>query len=119
MRLTTAGTAHGLVSAVVGRITTKPVQTSTEYVLVTPHLPAMLEGYRAVLTAEQAKPTSLENVSVPVVHSLRDHDHLRDDDIAILEPGGFVRTIYRPDSSHNTIFVTERCNSNCLMCSQP
>lgn len=27
--------------------------------------------------------------------------------------------MYRPESRHNTIFTTERCNSNCLMCSQP
>jgi MoaA/NifB/PqqE/SkfB family radical SAM enzyme len=37
-----------------------------------------------------------------------------------MEPAsGFVRTLYRPDSDHNVLFVTERCNSNCLMCSQP
>src|SRR3546814_4314829 len=28
-------------------------------------------------------------------------------------------TVYRPASRHNTIYTTERCNSNCLMCSQP
>ena len=32
---------------------------------------------------------------------------------------GFIRTLYRPDSDHNVIFATQRCNSNCLMCSQP
>ena len=37
-----------------------------------------------------------------------------------MEPrNGFIRTLYRPDSDHNVIFTTERCNSNCLMCSQP
>lgn len=30
-----------------------------------------------------------------------------------------VRSIYRPKSSNNFIFATIRCNSNCLMCSQP
>jgi His-Xaa-Ser system radical SAM maturase HxsC len=35
-------------------------------------------------------------------------------------PGtGVVRTLFRPDSQHNVLFVTERCNSYCLMCSQP
>lgn len=32
---------------------------------------------------------------------------------------GFIRTLYRPDSDDNVIFTTERCNSNCLVCSQP
>ena len=37
-----------------------------------------------------------------------------------MEPtSGFVRSLYRPADTHNSIFVTERCNSNCLMCSQP
>jgi len=37
-----------------------------------------------------------------------------------MEPAsGFVRSLYRPADTHNSIFVTERCNSNCIMCSQP
>jgi len=32
---------------------------------------------------------------------------------------GFVRSLYRVGSPHNSIFATDRCNSNCLMCSQP
>jgi len=30
-----------------------------------------------------------------------------------------VRVLYRVNSPHNSLFVTERCNSNCIMCSQP
>jgi His-Xaa-Ser system radical SAM maturase HxsC len=57
---------------------------------------------------------------VPLVHSIRDTDHLAAGHIVAIEPlSGFIRTIYRPESRHNTIFATERCNSNCLMCSQP
>jgi hypothetical protein len=32
---------------------------------------------------------------------------------------GFVRSLYRPYERHHSLFVTERCSSNCLMCSQP
>jgi His-Xaa-Ser system radical SAM maturase HxsC len=107
--------------AVVGRITTEPRDDGSEYVFVTPTIPetGVPEQYRAVLTPEVLPPTRLDGVTLPVVYALRDHDHWRDGDIVILEPGGFVRTIYRPDSEHNAVFVTERCNSNCLMCSQP
>jgi His-Xaa-Ser system radical SAM maturase HxsC len=59
-------------------------------------------------------------VNVPVVHSVRHMDHLRAGDVIAITPSnGFVRTVYRPDSGHNILFATERCNSNCLMCSQP
>lgn len=30
-----------------------------------------------------------------------------------------VRVLYRRNSRHNTLFFTERCNSRCVMCSQP
>ncbi len=33
--------------------------------------------------------------------------------------GGYVHLVYRKASPHNSLFVTERCNSRCLMCSQP
>jgi His-Xaa-Ser system radical SAM maturase HxsC len=32
---------------------------------------------------------------------------------------GNVRSLYRKASKHNSFLVTERCNSYCLMCSQP
>jgi hypothetical protein len=52
--------------------------------------------------------------------SVRDSDHLRDDDIVVMEAeSGFVRSPYRPHERHHSLFVTERCSSNCLMCSQP
>ena len=52
--------------------------------------------------------------------SVRDSDHLRDDDIVVMEAeSGFVRSLYRPYERHHFLFVTERCSSNCLMCSQP
>jgi len=79
-------------------------------------------GFRAIITPSREQDHSgiIEGLTLPVVHSVRQIEHLRDGDIVVLQPNtGFVRTIYRPDSVHNTIFMTERCNSNCLMCSQP
>jgi His-Xaa-Ser system radical SAM maturase HxsC len=58
--------------------------------------------------------------SIPTISSISEIDHLRTNDIVVMEPkNGFIRTLYRPDSNHNVIFTTQRCNSNCLMCSQP
>jgi His-Xaa-Ser system radical SAM maturase HxsC len=55
----------------------------------------------------------------PVVSGLRQLDYLDDGDVVAVDPGGFVRTLYRRASKHNFILVTEQCNSLCLMCSQP
>src|SRR5262249_34027402 len=46
-------------------------------------------------------------------------DHLQSGDVVALETNGHVRTLYRRASPHNTIFATDRCNSLCVMCSQP
>lgn len=49
-------------------------------------------------------------------------------DSAYLDEGDIVRfnpvakesrVLYRKQSQHNSLFITERCNSRCIMCSQP
>lgn len=41
-------------------------------------------------------------------------------DILRLNPQiGQARVLFRKNSRHNFLFLTERCNSHCLMCSQP
>jgi His-Xaa-Ser system radical SAM maturase HxsC len=41
------------------------------------------------------------------------------DIIRVNRRGGEIRVLYRRDSPHNILFFTERCNSRCVMCSQP
>jgi His-Xaa-Ser system radical SAM maturase HxsC len=45
--------------------------------------------------------------------------HLQDGDIVSIEPNGVINTLYRIGANQNTLLTTERCNSNCIMCSQP
>lgn len=49
---------------------------------------------------------------------VKDLEHIKPGDFLTVK-SGFVRSIFRPYSNHNSIFATVRCNSNCLMCSQP
>ena len=122
MRLTTAGNASAFGKAVVGIVSREPLprEARTDRILVTETIPdcaSEFSGYSGLLT-----PAKLERQigSVPTISSVRQIDHLRTHDIVSMEPtNGFVRTLYRPDSQHNVVFATERCNSNCLMCSQP
>ena len=47
-------------------------------------------------------------------------DHLDEGDVLKVDPGKrTIRVLYRRKSSHNALLLTERCNSFCLMCSQP
>lgn len=119
MKLTTAGVAVGFDKQIVGAVTTTPLQLEQRFnrILVGSSLPADISGYRGVLTTSDVGDNS---GGVAIVHRAREIDHLRSEDIIVMEPAsGFVRSLYRPADTHNSIFVTERCNSNCLMCSQP
>ena len=55
----------------------------------------------------------------PFVSSVPDFSHLNDGDIVSVDGRGNINTLYRVNSNHNNLLVTEMCNSNCLMCSQP
>ena len=119
MKLTTAGVPIGFDSQIVGVVATNGLLASErkDRILVAESLPEDLAGYRAALTTSNL---AGRQFAIPVVHRTREIDHFRPNDIIVMEPtSGFVRSLYRPADTHNSIFVTERCNSNCLMCSQP
>lgn len=47
-------------------------------------------------------------------------NHIDDGDVLRINPfAKQVKILYRKKSDHNGLLVTERCNSYCLMCSQP
>lgn len=121
MRLHTAGIACGFQGPIIARVVTEPIprHLRKNTVLLVPSLQVTEDftGYAAVITQDRAH-TCVN--SIPLVHSVRHIDHLKSGHIVVLEPlNGVVRTLFRPESLHNTLFATERCNSNCLMCSQP
>lgn len=39
--------------------------------------------------------------------------------VLYVRPNGLARTVFSPNSSDNVLFVTEQCNNQCIMCSQP
>lgn len=125
MRLRTTGRPCNFDGSILGILTTEdlpPGARGSHIRFVSAHDTAFdaartdLAGYRALLAHD-----ALETVpAIPSVCALRESDHLRHGDIVVLEgTSGLVRSLYRPYEKHHHLFVTERCNSNCLMCSQP
>lgn len=112
--------------AVLGRVTSELVEVSvrSEHILMTTSLPCIreLEGYAGVMTRQMPDSALLEALAqraIPLIHGVQNFDHLEPGDVVALNPGGYIRTLYRISSPHNAIFTTDRCNSLCLMCSQP
>lgn len=123
MKLTTGGDPDKRrTKPIVGRISWEAIEHGgrSETIFISndlPHDSRELSGYKGFITT--AKPYS-HPIPLPVISSVNAVDHLRTGDVVAMEPqSGFIRTLYRPDSDHNVIFATQRCNSNCLMCSQP
>jgi His-Xaa-Ser system radical SAM maturase HxsC len=120
MRLHTTGTAVGFKRPIVARVVTDPVpiqeRKDTALLMDSLRRENDFNGYSALIVRDSVD----RRIDVPIMHSVRATEHLSSGYVVALEPtNGFIRTLYRPDSYHNTLFVTERCNSNCLMCSQP
>lgn len=75
--------------------------------------PASTNGFRCVLRV--GDPAGKDEISIP-----NDLEYLSQGDIVrVNRDAGEIRVLYRQNSSHNILFFTERCNSRCLMCSQP
>ena len=75
-----------------------------------------ISGFAAVLTSH---PLGAQITTNAVVHSINNLEGLCDGDIVAIYPNGKINVVYEINSDHNSLFLTERCNANCIMCPQP
>ena len=106
---------------VLGRVTRAPKDAAVrgDYLRAVDDYHSLIEGgdgYAAVLFEQRPEGECLRNYVV----NYESLDFLVDGYVAAVDTrSGFTRVLYRPESWHNALFVTDRCNSNCIMCSQP
>lgn len=127
IKLTTYGNTAGLNSRLTVRLT-RNIATETlnqkDLAFIVPQAEeptdfTKYKGYGAVITDSSVLFNMLAVAGFPAVR-VQTTTGFSEGHIISIEPGsGFIRTIFRPESPHNTIFTTDRCNSNCIMCSQP
>ena len=119
--LSTYGRAHNVGKPIVGKIITGSDvgQWHARVLRMQSWVPDVdLSPFNAVLCADAVPVDALRQAPVPVIHSVN-LDYLAEGDVVAIDSRGHVRTLYRRASRHNTLFATDRCNSLCLMCSQP
>lgn len=62
----------------------------------------------------------IEDQQIPVFKLPSDLAYLSEGDIVRVNPSNSsLHTLFRVNSKHNTVLLTEQCNHYCLMCSQP
>jgi len=112
--MTIKGKPLALSNNIVGRIKRDRQNHSTIWVTGDKFENSKINDFPVKLT-DQVVSSSI----VPIVHSIPSLSHLQDGDIVMVQMSGMVRTLFRIHSMDNSLFTTDRCNSNCLMCSQP
>lgn len=118
MLLRTKGTSLNIQDFIVGRVTRNPHMRGNNAILICDETLQDINADRfsCILTSSNLN-DKLNGYSV--VYKVPSLDHLFEGDLVAVGNDGNIKTLYRVNSFHNTILATERCNSNCLMCSQP
>jgi len=117
MRLNIKGISANIKSSILGSVTRDRVNKDSEKILI---FDSFSEDCPQMDFAAYLSTDSNHNFpEIPIIHSLPTLEHLQEGDIVAIHSDGHINTLYRVNSNHNFILLTERCNSNCLMCSQP
>lgn len=123
LKLRTQGSAVGVSTYALGTVTrvavADPERRRTQVLVARTALPDELDGYAGAVLEDSVSGTPVRFTRTPTIRGIRDTTHLAEGDVVLLSPTGQVRTMFRPGSPNNVIFMTERCNSYCIMCSQP
>lgn len=117
MLLRTRGLSINIDTPIVGRVTRNPANLDSNTFLICEEEIPLLTGVdlKGLLTKLDYTP----DTSMPIIAKVPAFDHLVEGDLVVAGTDGNIHTLYRVNSFHNTLLATERCNSNCLMCSQP
>jgi His-Xaa-Ser system radical SAM maturase HxsC len=73
-----------------------------------------------ILTTESINDTlPASQKKIPGIYSLKKTDQFESNDLIVINPNGLINNLFKAKYEHNSIFVTEMCNNNCIMCAQP
>ena len=116
------GKPHNIKTSLLGKITRKKWRILSRHssIYVCEKLDVIPWFYAGIISSEEGmgRP-GFERI--PCIFGLKHEDlsTLKEGDIVVLEPNGKVNVVWDINSGHNSILITEECNSSCIMCPQP
>lgn len=115
--ITLAGIALNITYPIVGIITTTPTNliARRNRIFVSPKISGSIFGYAGCITSQNTANTNQGSL----VHSVSGIEALEDGDIVLIIPEGRINIMYQRRVADHTVFMTNRCNSRCIMCPQP
>lgn len=105
-----------------GKISFSPVDKvdRSSTIMVNPKsLKQEIEDYEAIILSSEDVDKKLKKSKIPVIYNVKRADNLNEGDVIEIVPNGLINVLYQVNSKHNILFVTSKCNSNCIMCPQP
>lgn len=121
--LTLNGIPINIKKPLLGRVSFDPVNEENEEntIIINPKISSKgrLKNYLALICSESNMDNSLKTFNIPILYNVNNIDALSNSDVIEILPSGLINVLYQINSTHNQIFVTSRCNSNCIMCPQP
>lgn len=118
MLLHTKGRTINIEEPLVGRVTRDPNKIDRNSFLIFDNGFSEIPNGECLGIITRQKEIQYDG-DLPIIYCVPTLDHLSEGDIITFGNEGNLNTLYRVNSFHNTLLATERCNSNCLMCSQP
>lgn len=118
MLLRTRGIPYNINDNLVGRVTRDLNNIDENSIFLCESEIPKTENFKGLAILTKLKTLSFEP-GTRIVYNVPAFDHLTENDLIGVSIDGNINTLYRINSYHNTLLATERCNSNCLMCSQP
>lgn len=118
LKLRTKGIPVNIEEVLVGRITRNQNNVNNESILIKEYEtndPELFNGLAIITNQTQVNSESKDKI----VFKVPSLDHLSEGDLISIGVDGNINTLYRINSNQNTLLATNRCNSNCIMCSQP
>lgn len=115
--ITLAGKARNIINPIIGIVTTKPLSLfhRKNRIFVSEKIPSATFGYSCSITSKRLA----DEEGGTLIHSVKQLQLLNDGDVVFITPAGQINIMYQSGREDHTIFITNRCNSRCIMCPQP
>lgn len=98
----------------IGKIVTNnfEVQDNKSELIMVSEKNEYIPGYKAYIFGDHI----LNDDTISYCFGVKNINDFLDGDVIRISNDGLIRILYRCDSDDNVIFVTNQCNSNCIMC---
>jgi His-Xaa-Ser repeat-associated downstream radical SAM protein len=112
------GTPQNIVKPIIGRVKkgNRSLAFSKDIILTSSELPRFILGCGAVVTSSH----TVNSYKVPSVFEVNEQalSSLDDGDIVQINQDGSIQVLWESNSHQNAFFITDYCNSACIMCPQ-